>query len=233
MTQTAQVISTAAAYLPDSTARVSMIGARAYLIEAPGDIDLETQRRIWALAQTLETRDEVQTSIAGMTNLLVVFRDIPPEPAPVIEALQQLWLEADPLHRSGRLIEVPVCYGGEHAIDLPAVCDFSGLTASEVIRRHHEGHYSVFAVASAPGFGYLGGLDPSIYMPRKKVPSLNMRRGMVTIGGTQSGIAVLDGPNGWNSIGFANTPMFDPNAEQPALLAPGDTVRFLPERIEL
>ena len=60
-----------------------------------------------------------------------------------------------------------------------------------------------------------------------------MLKGMVTIGGMQSGIAVLDGPNGWNSIGFADTVMFDASAAQPALLAPGDTVCFLPERIEL
>ncbi|MCO8170920.1 5-oxoprolinase subunit PxpB [Pseudomonas sp. 21LCFQ02] len=233
MTLTAQVVSTPAAHLPEALARVSMIGARAYLLEAPGALELETQRRIWALAQSLEQRGDVQATIAGMTNLLVVFSAIPLQPQAVFAELQQLWREADPLHRSGRLIEVPVVYGGEHAIDLPALCEFSGLSDAEVIRRHHQGQYSVFAVASAPGFGYLGGLDPAIYMPRKKVPSLNMLKGMVTIGGMQSGIAVLDGPNGWNSIGFAHTPMFDPQAAQPALLAPGDTLRFVPERIEL
>ncbi|MFF7710352.1 5-oxoprolinase subunit PxpB [Pseudomonas sp. NPDC007930] len=233
MTHTSQAARPPASYLPEAAARVSMIGARAYLLEAPGALDLEAQRRIWALAQLLEGQPEVAATVPGMTNLLVVYHAIPPEPAPVIEALQRLWRQADPLHRSGRLIEVPTCYGGEHAIDLPALCDFSGLSAAEVVRRHHQGQYSVFAVASAPGFGYLGGLDPAIYMPRKKVPSLHMLKGMVTIGGLQSGIAVLDGPNGWNAIGFAHTAMFDAHAAQPALLAPGDTVRFLPERIEL
>ena len=70
-------------------------------------------------------------------------------------------------------------------------------------------------------------------MPRKKVPSLRMLKGMVTIGGMQSGISVLTGPNGWNSLGFTEITMFDATAEQPAVLAPGDRVRFLPERIEL
>jgi allophanate hydrolase subunit 1 len=70
-------------------------------------------------------------------------------------------------------------------------------------------------------------------MPRKTVPSLNMARGCVTIGGMQTGVAVLTGPNGWNSIGFADLQMFDPTADVPAIMAPGDTVRFLPERIEL
>jgi KipI family sensor histidine kinase inhibitor len=163
----------------------------------------------------------------------VVLKRPPADPQSVARELQDQWQLAKEFSRTGRLIEIPTCYGGEHAIDLPAICDFSGLSAREVIQRHHQVTYTVFTVASAPGFGYLGGLDPTIYMPRKKVPSLNMLKGMVTIGGMQSGLAVLDGPNGWNSLGFAELPMFDPHAAVPATLAPGDTVRFLPERIEL
>lgn len=219
--------------LAAQAAKVSMIGSRAFLVDAPGAFDLTAQRRIWALSHGLQDHPDVEELIPGMTNLLVVLKRTPADPQAVIEQLLQAWNQAQELDRPGRLIEIPTCYGGEHAIDLAALCDFSGLSAAEVIRRHHQAIYTVFAVASAPGFGYLGGLDPAIYMPRKKVPSLNMLRGMVTIGGMQSGLSVLDGPNGWNSLGFAEMPMFDPHAGVPATLAPGDTVRFLPERIEL
>jgi KipI family sensor histidine kinase inhibitor len=88
-------------------------------------------------------------------------------------------------------------------------------------------------LGSAPGFGYLHGLDPRIYMPRKTVPSLKMPKGCVTIGGMQTGVAMLTGPNGWNSIGYATLEMFDPASPTPAMMAPGDTVRFLPAGIEL
>jgi allophanate hydrolase subunit 1 len=44
---------------------------------------------------------------------------------------------------------------------------------------------------------------------------------------------MLTGPNGWNSIGFAALEMFDPASPSPAMMAPGDTVRFLPAGIEL
>lgn len=219
--------------LANRPAKVSMIGSRAFLIEAPGDFDLAAQRRIWSLNHALQSRIDVEELVPGMTNLLVVLKRTPVDAHAVMDDLQQAWRQAQELGRAGRLIEIPTCYGGEHAIDLAALCDYSKLPAAEVIRRHHQATYTVFAVASAPGFGYLGGLDPAIYMPRKKVPSLNMLRGMVTIGGMQSGLSVLDGPNGWNSLGFAELSMFDPHAAVPAILAPGDTVRFLPERIEL
>lgn len=219
--------------LQEPAAKVSMIGSRAFLLDAPGEFDLSAQRRIWALTNTLQARDDVEELIPCMTNLLVLLKCTPADPQSVMRGLQEAWDQARELDRPGRLIEIPTCYGGEHAIDLAAICDFSGLSAAEVIRRHHQATYTVFTVASAPGFGYLGGLDPAIYMPRKKVPSLNMLKGMVTIGGMQSGLAVLTGPNGWNALGFAEMPMFDPHAAVPAVMAPGDTVRFLPERIEL
>ncbi|RWR10225.1 5-oxoprolinase subunit PxpB [Paenirhodobacter populi] len=214
-------------------AKISMIGSRAFLVEAPGAFDLPAQRRIWALAQALEAQPDVQELVPGMTNLLVLLKATPADPQAVLTRLRDAWAASAELDRPGRLIEIPVHYGGKMGADLPAICDFSGLPAAEVIARHHARTYTVFALGSAPGFGYLHGLDPAIFMPRKKVPSLNMPKGTVTIGGMQAGVSVLTGPNGWNALGYAEIEVFDPHAAHPALMAPGDTVRFLPERIEL
>ncbi|UJW74218.1 5-oxoprolinase subunit PxpB [Rhizobium sp. SL42] len=214
-------------------ARISFMGARAFLVEAPGAFDLPGQRRIWALSRILAAREDVSEIIPGMTNLLVILNAIPEDPNSVVGDLQRSWRQASEVDLAGREIEIAVTYGGEHATDLPALCDLSGLTDREVVQIHSEGSYRVFALGSAPGFGYLHGLDPRIHMPRKTVPSLNMARGCVTIGGAQTGVAVLTGPNGWNSIGYAELTMFDPLAASPAVMAPGDIVRFRAERIEL
>lgn len=212
---------------------ISTIGARAFLLDTPGDFDLPTQRRIWALSQALKQWEDLSEIVPGMTNLLAIFKTTPEDPDAVTARLREAWERAESVDIKGKTIEIGVHYGGEHAIDLAALCDRSGLSDREVVRLHHEGLYTVFALGSAPGFGYLHGLDPRIHMPRKTVPSLKMAKGCVTIGGMQTGVAVLTGPNGWNSIGFADLQMFDPTAAVPAIMAPGDTVRFLPERIEL
>jgi KipI family sensor histidine kinase inhibitor len=214
-------------------ARISFIGARSFLLEAPGEFDLPSQRLIWAVTGLVAAWDEVAEVIPGMTNLLAILKETPEDPRLFVERLETAWLEARSVDLKGKIIDIPVVYGGEYATDLAALCDHSGLSDREVVRRHHEASYRVFALGSAPGFGYLHGLDPSIYMPRKTVPSLRMERGCVTIGGMQTGVAMLTGPNGWNSIGHADLQMFDPTSSTPALMAPGDVVRFLPERIEL
>ena len=212
---------------------LSTMGCRAWLAEASGIFDLGHQRRIWALAAALKSDQRVENVILGVTNVLVILRQIPQDETAITDWLMQQWQLAKAIPIAGREIVIPVTYGGEWATDLDAVCRHTGLSAREVVQRHYRGRYTVCAVGSAPGFGYLHGLDPALATPRKTVPSLNMLKGTVTIGGPQTGISVLTGPNGWNAIGFAEGEFFDPHRTPPALMAPGDTLRFVPEKIEL
>ncbi|MGZ9927637.1 carboxyltransferase domain-containing protein, partial [Escherichia coli] len=64
-------------------ARISMMGSRAWLIEAPGAFDLPAQRRIWSMAQNLQQWPAVESLIPGVTNLLVLLHDTPEEPTAV------------------------------------------------------------------------------------------------------------------------------------------------------
>lgn len=213
--------------------KISLIGTLAMLIEAPGDFDMVQQGRVWALADALSTWPNVQEAVVGVTNVMLVFDEPPEEISALSASIVELWHRLPSRKADGKVIEIPVIYGGEHGFDLPAVATRAGLSEREVIRIHSEGEYTVCAVASSPGFGYLHGLDPRIQMPRKSVPSLNMRAGSVTIGGMQTGIAALSSPNGWNAIGWAAVTMFDSRSDQPSLMTPGDRVKFRIDRIEL
>ncbi len=212
---------------------ISLIGTLAMLVEAPGDFDMVQQGRIWALADVLGSWHNVEEAVIGVTNVMLVFERPPEDIAGLEASIIELWHRLPGRNADGKLIEIPVVYGGEHGFDLPAVAARAGLSDREVIRIHSEGDYTVCAVASSPGFGYLHGLDPRLFMPRKSVPSLNMRAGSVTIGGMQTGVAALSSPNGWNAIGWASIPMFDPQSDRPSLMLPGDRVKFRIDRIEL
>jgi KipI family sensor histidine kinase inhibitor len=216
-----------------SEPKVSSIGTRALLLEAPGAFDLGQQKRIWSIADEVVRWADVEEAVLGVTNLLVVFSKPPHDLEATSAALIDAWHRLPEKAVSGRVIEIPVVYGGELGSDLAAVSAYSRLPPEEIIAIHSAGTYTVCAIGSSPGFGYLHGLDPRIFMPRKTVPSLRMLKGTVTIGGMQAGISVSTGPNGWNAIGWAAMPMFDLAKTPPALLGPGDQIRFLVERIEL
>lgn len=127
-----------------------------------------------------------------------------------------------------RLVEIPVCYGGECGPDLDAVASACGLSAGQVVQRHAQPEYLVAMLGFSPGFPYLLGLDPALAVPRLATPRLRVPAGSVGIGGAQTGIYPGEGPGGWRLIGQTPQSLFDARRDPPAHLLPGDRVRFVP-----
>jgi inhibitor of KinA len=128
--------------------------------------------------------------------------------------------------RERRVVQIPVCYGGDFGPDLDDVARQHGITADDVVRIHTAGDYLVYMVGFMPGFAYLGGLSDAIATPRRTVPRTAVPAGTVGIGGQQTGVYPLVSPGGWNLLGRTPLKMFDPARDHPTLLAAGDRVRF-------
>jgi inhibitor of KinA len=86
----------------------------------------------------------------------------------------------------------------------------------------------VYLIGFTPGFAYLGSVPAQIAAPRLETPRTRVPAGSVGIAGRQTGIYPRETPGGWRLIGRTNVRLFDPNADPPALLRPGDRVRFVP-----
>lgn len=140
-----------------------------------------------------------------------------------------LRLAAQPLNSAPMtacLVEVPVCYGGDFGPDLEHVATHHGIAPADVIRIHESGEYEVWMLGFAPGFAYLGGLPERIATPRHATPRVKVPAGSVGIAGAQTGVYPFESPGGWQLIGRTPLRMFDPERSSPALLSPGDRVRF-------
>lgn len=205
---------------------ISLLGTSALLFEAPGATDLATQRRIWTLARQAATWPETGEAVPGMNNLMLRFATPPRDPAALRERLRAAWDEAAPTEFDGRLIELPVVYGGEGGPHLADVLQHTGLCVDDVVSLHTAPEYVVFALGSHPGYCYLGGMDPKLTTPRRKVPVLRIPGGAVSIGGSQTGVSASAGPSGWNTIGTTTASFFDVGRDPPALLRPGDRLRL-------
>ena len=118
---------------------------------------------------------------------------------------------------------IPVRYDG---IDLESVATATGLSTNRVIAMHAARTYTVDLLGFVPGFAYLSELDPALQIPRRPQPRPRVAAGSVAIAGAQTAVYPLDTPGGWHIIGSTTTVMFDPTREPPALLSPGDSVRF-------
>jgi inhibitor of KinA len=132
-----------------------------------------------------------------------------------------------------RLVEIPVCYGGEFGPDLADLAALHNLTPEQLIETHSSATYFVCFFGFTPGFAYLAGLPDALATPRLATPRRRVPAGSVGIAGHQTGVYPFSTPGGWRLIGRTPLQMF--RAERPGmcLLAIGDGVRFAaisPER---
>lgn len=131
-----------------------------------------------------------------------------------------------------RIMEIPVCYGGEYGPDLEVVGDYNQLSSEEVIEIHSGGEYLVYMIGFAPGFPYLGGLSEKISTPRRSSPRVSIPVGSVGIAGNQTGIYPISTPGGWQLIGRTPLKLFQPEKNPPTFLTAGDVIKFLPISVE-
>ncbi|WP_333495017.1 5-oxoprolinase subunit PxpB [Kluyvera sp. CHPC 1.251] len=211
-------------------ARCYLLGETAVVLELEPPVTLAAQKRVWRLAQRVATLPDVVDVIPGMNNITVTLGDPQTLALDAIERLQRWWEESEALDPDSRAIDIPVIYGGEQGPDLTEVARLSGFTPKQVVELHASVDYVVWFLGFQPGFPYLGGLPASLAMPRRAEPRLKVPAGSVGIGGQQTGIYPLSTPGGWQLIGRTSLPLFSPNREEPILLRPGDTVRFVPQK---
>lgn len=168
----------------------------------------------------------VKQLIPAARTVYVAFDSLLSSRVELTAAIRALNVAAD-MERHSRIVEIPVIYDGE---DMADVADLLGISVDEVVRRHCDTAWSVAFVGFAPGFAYLTGGDPIFDVPRRKVPRLSVPAGAVGLAGTFSGVYPRVSSGGWQLLGHTETPMWDERADPPALLQPGDTVRFTPVR---
>ena len=127
-----------------------------------------------------------------------------------------------------RALEIPVFYDADPGTgpDLDELARGAGLTRDEFARRHAQARYRVAFLGFAPGFPYMTGLPGELHAPRLATPRTRVPAGSVGIGGQYTGIYPEETPGGWRLIGRAPVRLFDAGRNPPALLLPGDSVRF-------
>lgn len=183
--------------------------------------DLETAMALFDGLMAVPPRGVVEMVPAART-VMIRFDPMASDRARIVEDVAGVDLSAHAA-RQGKLHEIPVVYDGE---DLGDVAELLGWTVEEVIGRHTQATFTVAFTGFAPGFAYMTCDDPGFDVPRRKSPRVRVPAGSVAIAGTFGGIYPVDSPGGWQLLGNTPVRMWDTGRDRPALLAPGDRVRF-------
>ena len=208
---------------------VSRLGEAALLADVAAPFDLELQRRLWALARQAQGWPGVVCVLPGIGNLMVGFDADRLAGAELAERLMQAWPHCEPVALEQRSHELPIRYGGEFGQDLDELAERLGLARRELIDRHLQDDYFVAAIGAMPGHPYLVGATPGFAVPRRDTPRMSVPAGSVCVAVGMSVIVPFEAPCGWSIIGRTRARLFDAPSEPPALLRPGDRVRFVEE----
>jgi inhibitor of KinA len=219
--------------------RIEAVGDRCLMVVFGQHVDPAINARVHALADHL-----IDHPVAGVIDVVPAFTTVavhyrPEQVAGISASLSPHAALQDSItailtrgvtanRTQARTVDIPVCYDEEFGPDLQEVALACGFSTDEVIRRHGASDHVVYMLGFAPGFPYMGGLDPSLAMPRRSTPRVKIPAGTVAIAREQSSVYTLETPGGWNLIGRTPLRLFRPRNDPPTLLRPGDRVRFVP-----
>lgn len=206
--------------------RLRPLGEAAFTVELGEGIDPAVAARVRGLDHAVRARRPpwLRETVPTYRSLLVVFD--PPARAEAEAGLRALAPEARAAEAPGRRHDVPVVYGGDDGPDLPDVARHCGLSEAQFVERHAAAEYTAFMLGFMPGFAYLGLLPPELETPRRATPRVRVPAGAVAVAARQTAIYPVVSAGGWKLIGRASLVLFDAAARPPALIQPGDRVRF-------
>ena len=212
--------------------RILTAGDGCLVAEFGDSIDLEINSRVAALAHAVMKLD-----FPGFLDAVPTYRSLAVYFDPEVTDVDRLYQRMETLCREGgagaaetvrRVILIPTLYGGDRGPDLEDVAAHLGLSTDEVVKRHFSRDCYCYMLGFTPGFSYLGGMDPSLEVPRLKNPREIIPAGSVAIGGKQTGIYSIPSPGGWRLIGTTPLRMFDAQRDPAIFLEAGMWVRFRP-----
>jgi inhibitor of KinA len=221
---------TDAASSPPPWPRFLLCGDAALTVELGEAVDRRISAKVVRLHRHLNARPllGVRETLPAFRSLLVRYDPRETSPDALEQALGAIIAGLSDELLPARRWTLPVCYAPEFGFDLAEVAEHCGLPADEVVAAQADATYYVYMLGFLPGHPYMGDLPASLHMPRRKEPRTRVPQGSLAIATSYAIIYPLDCPGGWNVIGRTPVRMFDASAPEPALLAPGDEVRFEP-----
>jgi allophanate hydrolase subunit 1 len=198
---------------PDRTAQISELAERVRLLWL-GDqaitleLPEENAERVLGLAAALDRKiaegafPGAGEAVPAIRSVTLHFDPLFADPCSWLDDLMALAAEAPTARPDPREFTLPVCFDAEFAPDLAEI-------------------------AKKPGYAYMGDVPDICRAPRRKTPRSSVPAGSVAVAGAMCSAYPWNSPGGWNLVGRTPARLFDPsNPERPALLAPGDKVRW-------
>lgn len=202
------------------------------LVSWPQVIEPQTIRQITALGREMSCAESVMECVPAYASLAIYFDTSMATPDTIEHQVRDRLTVTSEEDIAVKAWQIPVCYDPTMGLDQQRFAEEKSIAHDELVHLHTKSEYTVLMRGFLPGFLYMGGLDERLHLPRHARPRARVHPGSVAIADGQTGIYPLESPGGWNVIGRTPTVMLDFSSRETVAIAPGDTVRFVPIRLD-
>ena len=209
---------------------IERAGLDSVMIRLFDTIDVGNMDRLLSVVNALKTAlgGALIDVTPSYTTVLLHYDSYRMDEAAVRGVIQQVLKQpvSAPSDDEARTHVLPVWYDSSVGPELDVLARRFDGDIQEVITRHQQLAYRVFALGFAPGFGFMGVVDEGLETPRLATPRKRVPKGSIGIAGRQTAAYPADLPGGWNIIGRTPVALFDKSREGYTLYRTGDVVRF-------
>ena len=130
-------------------------------------------------------------------------------------------------NNSNKKLEIPVCCDTSFSLDIKRLEKKLDLSKEKILENFFNKEYFCYMTGFIAGMPFLGDLDQNMRAQRLETPRVKVPKGSIGLTEQFANIYTFESPGGWNIIGNTPKKIFDDkNLAQPALVNPGDKVRF-------
>ena len=167
------------------------------------------------------------TNITPSYNKLIVSFDLEiTSYSKVKKIIENLELEKK-FEKENKLIEIPVCCEKDLKLDHYRLEKKLGITYDKILEIFFNKEYFCYMTGFIAGMPFLGDVSEKLRVKRLETPRVKVPKGSVGSNRTILQYLYHESPGGWNIIGNTPLEIFNKeNQSEPALINPGDKVKF-------
>ena len=129
--------------------------------------------------------------------------------------------------KENKLIEIPVCCEKDFNLDHERLEKKLGISYDKILEIFFSKQYFCYMTGFIAGMPFLGDVSEKLRVKRLETPRVKVPKGSVGLTEQFCNIYTYESPGGWNIIGNTPLEIFNKeNQSEPALINPGDKVKF-------
>ena len=204
------------------------LGDAAVYCDFGKDVNQEINTNVIKYFKNIKDKNiEGITNITPSYNKLIVSFDLTVTNYSKIKKLIENIEINDKSEKVKKLIEVPICCENNLKLDDDRLEKNLNVSSQEIIDLYFNREYFCYMTGFIAGMPFLGDVDKKLRAKRLETPRVKVPKGSVGLTEQFCNIYTYESPGGWNIIGNTPLEVFNKNnQDDPALINPGDKVKF-------